>query len=171
MSHQSRKENYMRQYLGISAPNSCASTTPSVHDITIGDWTLLKPAGSGAQSIVTAAISDSGDLIAVKTLEGGKGVDMHIWRLETLRSKLSKHANRQYVLKLRELIQPRVADADTYLLFSPLVGFDFYGMLVRDDSIQLGTRLDLLIQVIRGVAAFHEVDFIHRDIKPQNLGV
>ncbi|KAK4967510.1 hypothetical protein LTR66_011958 [Elasticomyces elasticus] len=181
------KARYMTDLLHIEQPIVSASITPSALDIRLGHWTLLRTAGKGIQSIITAARGDSNELVGVKHLvrkdaDSASKVEKEIQLYENSKQRISgQHTGGQHVLALWDIIFTgrsrefrRVSGGadDVYILLTPLVRGTFRShVLDAKADISEETKLKLFAQAAVGVAAIHRAGYVHRDIKPENLGV
>ncbi|KAK4898102.1 hypothetical protein LTR49_027875 [Elasticomyces elasticus] len=181
----SRRNKYATSELEFEVPIASVSSTPKSVAMNVGPWQLRSSPGQGSKSVFFSAIGPRGELAVVKQLvrrdsRSGKDADIEIRQYEEIRDRLQHQPNREFVVGLRELIysngrhtfeQDQPADI-VNLIFSPLGRGTFWDMLIHaKDTVDRYVALALFAQVLLGVSALHEVDYVHRDIKPTNLAV
>ncbi|KAK6369465.1 hypothetical protein LTR81_027996 [Elasticomyces elasticus] len=183
--YMSRRNKYATSELEFEVPIASVSSTPKSVAMNVGPWQLRSSPGQGSKSVFFSAIGPRGELAVVKQLvrrdsRSGKDADIEIRQYEEIRDRLQHHPNREFVVGLRELIysngrhmfeQDQPADIVNIIL-SPLGRGTFWDMLIHaKDTVDRYVALALFAQVLSGVSALHEVDYVHRDIKPTNLAV
>ena len=169
------KRYYLVNKLEWEDPIVHVSATPTDQNVHIGEWTLMKSAGAGAQAIVNAAIATDGKMAAVRVVKRlRKDDDAHntIDLLERIERKLARSNNNRYTLRLHGVLRTNVQPpSEDFLLFTPLARLTFVVLLKQDSDVSREVRLKLFAQVAKGLQALHDARICHRDIKPANLGI
>ena len=171
---QAAKALYMTDILDMEGPIESTSITPSLHNMKIQGWTVLKAAGEGASFHVKAAIDDKGGVVAVHMLRQkthGRPLGARIELLRTLKDRLALTEHGGKVQQILDDI-PSTPDASacTFLLSTPLARGTFE-TLVMNAELSFDVKLQLFAQACAGVSAMHDAHFIHAGIGPSTLGV
>lgn len=166
---------YGQQYL-----NEVTSATPSSNDVHIDDWILHGIVGSSPTSVIHAASNiRSGEVVAVKRLRFGSSrkkaeseVTLYDDILESIRDKKYK----DFVMQKRGVLETQSYGStnEVYLLWTPLArmgDFSQLGVNGMWSETSLAIKEVLFVQVILGLSALHDAGWIHRDLKPYNLGI
>ncbi len=136
--------------------------------VTLSHYRIVEESGAGGMGVVYRAHDERLDRdVALKVLPAGALAD------ESARKRFHKEA-----LALSKLNHPNIAtvfDFDTqdgtdFLVEEVIEGLPLDKMLI---SAPLAEReiVNLGVQLCEGLAAAHEQGVIHRDLKPQNIGV
>ncbi|KAK0972311.1 hypothetical protein LTR54_017603 [Friedmanniomyces endolithicus] len=169
-----RREQYVMNKLQMELPMAFASATPSVQDVQIGQWRLLKDIGRGTESVVVAAISPQGTLVAVKTLRANKRAvekESESARYRRIRDRTAEQEGNEFVITFRDSIASGEGLGNTYILFGSVARADLTSLLDSTRNVDRAILLSLFLQTIKGIGALHAAGFIHRDVKPANIGV
>ncbi|TKA70999.1 hypothetical protein B0A55_10765 [Friedmanniomyces simplex] len=140
---------------------------------------------SSTESVFFSAIGPQGELVVIKQMirkdsPSAKDADREIQQYEDIRNRLQHHPNRQFIIQLHDLICSsgrrsfeEVQSADIVnLVISPLARGTFWDILITGkDAVHPYTKTKLFAQSLLGVSALHEVGYVHRDLKPTNIGV
>ncbi|KAK3669755.1 hypothetical protein LTR78_010383 [Recurvomyces mirabilis] len=161
--------------------NEETSATPSTSDVRIDDWVLHGVVGSSMRSVIHAASNvRSGEVVAVKRLRFGSSQGMAEREVEVYNDILeSVRDNRYnaYVMQARSVLsaeRPYNSTKEVYLLWKPLArmgDFSAFGTNGRWRELSRDIRIVLFVQVALGLSALHDAGWIHRDLKPPNLGI
>ena len=182
---QLEKAEYFQQRLNAPPPIEATSDTPSWNNMAIGPWIIPGAVGKGTYGVVSAAIHQNGTVIAVKSFlhhdrRSNKNVIDEMMTAERLMTDLKKHEYREYILELQEVIFERGASKfdggspeQVWMLYTPLARCTFTTYLRPQQDITLSreARIALLEQVLKGLVCLHDQGWVHRDLKPTNLGV
>ncbi|KAK4951062.1 hypothetical protein LTR66_013912 [Elasticomyces elasticus] len=178
--HQKEKTNCFKLYLVAAPPHPLTPATPSNTDTTIGQWTLQGAAGRTRNDLIRAASHIDGTTAAFKKLdfqsEEKAAKSLKEVRLyQDITRRMRNESNGRFVMQFREFVNAEPVyeygnkPRDTYLVWTPLARFD-WGKLVNDFT-DRRTVLALLKQIMQGISAVHRLQYVHRDLKLQNLGV
>ena len=147
------------------SPNEGASEAIKPGMILDGRYEILQHLGDGATASVFKAMdNDLGDPIAVKVFH------LMISRNETMAERMKLE-----IKACRKLSHPniiKIFDIGNFAGHRYLTMEFLQGQTLQDriqEPMDLGETLDLLIQACRGLHEAHRNDFVHRDIKPDNL--
>ncbi|PGG97554.1 serine/threonine protein kinase [Polytolypa hystricis UAMH7299] len=183
---QKEKVMYFRQKLGAAAPMESTSATPSLNAIAIGNWSLHRTVGGGAFGVVNATSLHGGKLkiVAFKEIvrrnnHSNRIVDSELQAALTLKAVTENHDCKEFIIRLEDVIYERGSSVfdysgpeRVYFLYSPLARGTFGSHLISNpEVIPMSTRISLLTDVIKGLICLHDISWIHRDIKPDNLAV
>lgn len=138
------------------------------HPNTIGKYTVLSVLGRGGMGIVYKARDPIIDrLVAIKTISVSQDL-----KAEELRKRLQMEAQ-----SAGRLQHPNIATlydfgtfGDTpYIVMEYVEGTDLARVIDEAIPLSLPQKLDILIQIAHGLAYAHELDVVHRDMKPSNI--
>ena len=132
-----------------------------------GRYEVMAHLGDGATASVFKAMDkDLGDIIAMKVFH------LMISRNETMAERMKLE-----IKACRKLSHPniiKIFDMGNFAGHRYLTMEFLQGKTLQDtitEPLAMNTALDLLIQACRGLHEAHQNDFVHRDIKPDNLFV
>ncbi|WEW60526.1 hypothetical protein PRK78_006013 [Emydomyces testavorans] len=186
LAFQKQKVAYFQGKLGVAAPLESTSATPSLNAMVIGNWNLHRTVGGGAFGVVNAASRHGGKLqivafkeIVRRNAHSSNIVDSEVQAASILKAAAEKHEYKEFILRLEDVIYERgsrIFDYSgperVYLLYSPLARGTFGSHLISNPKvIPMSTRISLLADVVKGLICLHDIGWIHRDIKPDNLAV
>ncbi|KAI4178344.1 MAG: hypothetical protein LQ348_005621 [Seirophora lacunosa] len=180
--HQLKIRHLLKAFQGIQQPpDELLSATPSGNDLRIGDWIIRGVAGHSARTVVEAASNNrTGEVVAVKRMwrwnkDSERNVAREIKLYRDLKSVIKEHKHSLFVMLMHSVIYKtqevwQDSPDEVFLFFTPLGSTTFHS--VRQwTSIDHKTKLDLFCQICLGLDAIHDMQWIHRDIKPPNLYV
>jgi serine/threonine protein kinase len=158
--------------------------TPSESAVTIGPYTMGSMIASGAMGTVYAATCTKNDSFAIKVIRrqraNGGAVSSEIATLQKLKRELHNLPGYNKLLHLHEIIPAAAGDkylpavhlpmSNVYLLLQPLVPATLQTVLRRGDEPHL-RKMQLLYDCLLGLYFLDRHYWIHRDIKPDNIGV
>lgn len=182
---QKEKAKYFQERLHAPPPIEATSGTPSWNNMVIGPWTAISTVGRGSYGVVSAAIHWDGSVIAVKSFlrhnrQSDKSVMDEVATAKRLMIDIKRHDYREFVLHLQEVIFERRAPMydlgppeQVWMLYTPLARCTFSPDLIPQEGRAPAreTRIALLEQVLKGLVCLHAQNWVHRDLKPTNLGV
>lgn len=182
---QEEKAKFFQVHLKAPPPIEATSVSPSWNNMVIGPWTATSTVGRGAFGVVSAAIHRDGSVIAVKSFlrhdrRTDKSVMDEVAMAERLMIDIKRHEYREFVLQLQEVIFERRASVydsgppeQVWMLYTPLARCTFSPDFIPQEGRAPAreTRIALLEQVLKGLVCLHVRNWVHRDLKPTNLGV
>jgi hypothetical protein len=132
----------------------------------VGPYRLLSRIGEGGMGVVYLAQKDDGPRVALKQLRS------HVVGDDEGRARLARE-----VTSLRRVRSPRVAeviDADPwgevpYVVTRYVPGLSLYQQLKQKGPVQTDDLRFLAHGLAEALQAVHDVDVLHRDVKPSNV--
>ncbi|GMI81312.1 nuclear Dbf2-related 6 [Hibiscus trionum] len=137
------------------------------HKICVDDFHLLTIIGRGAFGEVRLVQEKkSGDIFAMKKLKKSemlsRGQVEHVRAERNLLAEVASH----FIVKLYYSFQ----DAEyLYLIMEYLPGGDMMTLLMREDTLTETVARFYIAQSVLAIESIHKHNYIHRDIKPDNL--
>jgi serine/threonine protein kinase len=133
----------------------------------IGRYVVLARIGKGGMGMVYRGLDEALDReVAVKTLTGGGNLDEESRRRFEVEAKAAARLQHPNIVTVFERGEDRGVP---YIAMEMLPGVDLEALLRSGEVLPLAEKLDIVIQVARGLAYAHENGIVHRDIKPGNI--
>ena len=135
----------------------------------IGKYELVEKIGSGSMGMVWRAFDPAiRRSVALKTMTEA-GLERSDLRARFLREAQAagqlRHPNVVTIYDLGE-------EGDSpYIVMELLDGEDLAHLIARKEQLSLDRRLELMVQVLRGLDYAHQQGVVHRDVKPANIHV
>lgn len=137
----------------------------------ISGYRVLAELGKGSMGVVYEAIPvDGGDPVAIKLFYP----DAKLTPEETsvLLDRFQREGGALAQLQHRNVV--RVIEVGTtgeldYIVMDKLEGFNIKELLGLGTRFTLADTLDIMLQLLEGLAACHRAGLVHRDVKPANL--
>ncbi len=154
---------------GLAAPRSPVPSVPALLPAWIGRYEVLERIGGGGFGEVFRARDPALKReVAIKTCRfSTPGLAERFEREAEIAARLD-HPNITVVHDVGVDADPRLG-AVPYLVQELLAGEDLNRVIAARRPLQLAQRLDVLVQVARGLAYAHERGVVHRDVKPANV--
>ncbi|KAI1133652.1 kinase-like domain-containing protein [Nemania abortiva] len=180
------RKDYLATTLNASLSMTFDMPTPHKDTRTFGQWTLNNPLGKGSAGRVFLASNSKNQVVAIKVMEctsnSAGAVDKEVARCRDLTALAQKLDDGGRLVRLKEILDPReeassssaafhevalVLEPMTPVTLDELVGNQAMGGS-RGMSMKAAT---ILHDALLGLKFLHENGWLHRDIKPQNIGV
>ncbi|EPE08517.1 camk family protein kinase [Ophiostoma piceae UAMH 11346] len=161
-------------------------TTPVEGTRTIGQWTIGKPVGKGIMGRVSSATNATNEMAAVKvvdrTLQAAPAVAAEIETNRKVTEMAQAHDVDEHIVRQREVIYldseahpGRAAFDEVAIVLQPLTPQTMSNFM-NPDPLKKGKgmsirRAALFRDALRSIKVMHDQNWIHRDVKPANIGV
>jgi serine/threonine protein kinase len=151
--------------------------TPAQQTQSIGQWILSKELGKGAVGKVYSATNSSGDVVAIKVVERNKMSTEAVWTEINNMKSLTQEAKKdacKHVSLLEEVIGDMTSEItaafrDIALVLKPAAYYTLGSIIIGNEP--QSVRMALFEQVLHGLNFLHSRGWVHRDVKPPNIGV
>jgi serine/threonine-protein kinase len=135
----------------------------------IGKYAIVGRIGRGGMGMVYRGYDDVLEReVAVKTLTLEGSLDEDSRRRFHIEAKAAARLQHPNIITVYELGEDRGLP---FIAMELLPGTDLEALMRSGEPLMLQEKLDLVIQVCRGLAYAHEHKIVHRDIKPSNVRV
>jgi serine/threonine-protein kinase len=135
----------------------------------IGKYDVLEVLGRGGMGVVYKAMdSRIKRLVAIKMMTGEVAKDpdyLKRFYREAQSTGILQHPNIVVVYDLGD------EEGNPYLVMEYLEGITLDKVIAARSELLIYDKLNILIQVLEGLAYAHQRGIVHRDIKPQNIMV
>jgi serine/threonine protein kinase len=146
---------------------------PDVTDLRPGDpesiagYRVLRRLGAGGQGVVFLAAAAGGDLVAIKQLRVGFGLDDTRARAQFVKEVAA--ARRVAPFCTAQVVDARLDGDSPYVVSEFIAGLSLQQQIERNGPIR-GTALQrMAIGTATALAAIHQAGVVHRDFKPANV--
>lgn len=145
-------------------PAGQAATRPRKR---IGRYAVTGRIGRGGMGMVYRGYDEALEReVAVKTLTVEGTLDAESRKRFEIEAKAAARLQHPNILTVFELGEERGVP---FIVMELLPGMDLEVLLRSGEELLLEEKLDIVIQVCRGLAYAHEHGIVHRDIKPSNV--
>lgn len=136
---------------------------------TLGRYKILDTIGQGAMGVVYRAVDPMIDrMVAIKTVNLSINTD-DAEEYEARFQQEIKAAGRLNHPNIVTIYDVGRTETVAYMAMEFLVGKELKDILAEDDRPPVLSTVDWIAQVALGLAAAHDNDVIHRDVKPSNI--
>jgi predicted Ser/Thr protein kinase len=133
----------------------------------IGKYRVTGRIGRGGMGMVYRGYDEVLEReVAVKTLTAEANLDAESRRRFEIEAKAAARLQHPNIVTVYELGEDRGVP---FIAMELLAGVDLEALMRSGEAVLLQEKLDIMIQVCRGLAYAHEHRVIHRDIKPSNI--
>ena len=135
--------------------------------IRIGRYQVVSRLGRGGMGMVYRGLDESLEReVAVKTLTAEGTFDEENRQRFEIEAKAAAKLQHPNIVTVYELGEDRGVP---FIAMELLPGGDLESLLRSGEAVSLAERLEIVIQICRGLAFAHEHKIVHRDIKPSNI--
>jgi len=135
-----------------------------------GRYDVLRSLGRGGMGVVFQANDiELDDIVALKVLSPEAFKD-GTEALETLKReiRLARKITHPNVVRVHDFAE---ANGVRFVTMEFVPGMTLRALTKRPEPIALGPGLQIVKQIVRGLAAIHQAGILHRDMKPENVMV
>jgi serine/threonine protein kinase len=133
----------------------------------IGRYLVIGRIGRGGMGMVYRGLDEALEReVAVKTLTAEGTLDEESRQRFQIEAKAAAKLQHRNIVTVFELGEDRGVP---YIAMELLPGIDLEALVRSGEEILLEEKLDVVIQVARGLAYAHEHRIVHRDVKPSNI--
>jgi serine/threonine-protein kinase len=135
--------------------------------VRIGRYLVVGRMGRGGMGMVYRARDEALEReVALKTLNAEGSLDADSRRRFEIEAKAAARLAHPNIVTVYELGEERGVP---YIAMEMLSGVDLEALLRKGPPLATAEKLDVLVQVCRGLAFAHERGIVHRDVKPSNV--
>ena len=184
-TYQKAKSDFFESRLQATTPMPSLSATPSQTDHIVGEWVFHDNVGQGGTALATAASDKMGKAVVVKTLirsdQSARSIDQEIQAARELTKLLDSQKHLERVIRLVDVLYQDGSAIHlhgrletVWILYTPLASGTFTSLIIQEQRLRRPAETTILIlfrQVLQGLSFLHGVLWVHRDIKPNNVGI
>ena len=142
---------------------------PERHRHRIGRYVVTGRIGKGGMGMVYRGLDEALDReVAVKTLTVEGTLDAESRRRFEVEARAAAKLQHPNIVTVFELGEER---GMPFIAMELLPGADLETLLRSGDELLLAEKLEVVVEVSRGLAYAHEHGVVHRDIKPSNIRI
>jgi hypothetical protein len=135
--------------------------------VRIGRYRIVSRLGRGGMGMVYRGLDESLEReVAVKTLTGEGLLEEENRKRFEIEAKAAARLQHPNIVTVYELGEDRGVP---FIAMELLPGADLEALLRSGEQLSLSERIDIVLQVCRGLAFAHEHKVVHRDMKPSNI--
>jgi len=135
--------------------------------VRIGRYVVVGRMGRGGMGTVYRARDEALEReVALKTLNAEGGLAPESLKRFQNEAKAAARLGHPNIITVYELGEERGVP---YIAMEMLSGVDLEALLRKGPPLAVAEKIDVLVQVLRGLAYAHERNIVHRDVKPSNV--
>jgi tRNA A-37 threonylcarbamoyl transferase component Bud32 len=144
---------------------------PSIRPgLTVGNYDLLRPIGTGGAATVYEAVHRSlGRRVALKLLHASPSDAVHAEQARARFVRETRAASRVRHAHVVEIFDFGETDGVAFLAMELIEGGTLAQLLRREAKLPLSRAVEILLPILSAVATLHLAGVVHRDIKPSNI--
>ena len=133
----------------------------------IGRYLITGRIGRGGMGMVYRGLDEALEReVAIKTLVAEGSFDPESRKRFEVEARAAAKLQHPNIVTVHELGEDR---GILFIAMEMLPGADLDSLLRSGEALPLSEKLDILVQVCRGLAFAHEKGIVHRDVKPSNV--
>ena len=133
----------------------------------LGKYRVVRAIGAGAMGAVYVGMhKDTGDRVAIKVLDRRLANMRQARERFRLEAQIAKRVRHPHIV---DVVEAGDAGRNTYLVMELLTGEDLAQRLESAGPLPAQEVADILIPICGAIAAAHQADVTHRDLKPLNI--
>jgi serine/threonine protein kinase len=133
-----------------------------------GKYRVLREIGSGAMGLVYEAVHVAlGRRVAIKTLRADTSEDPDLVLRFEREARAASAIGHPHIVDVFDL--GHTADGALFMVMEILAGRTLADWLKESPRLPVATAIDLMAQILSGLAAAHREGIVHRDLKPENI--
>src|SRR6266496_944078 len=133
-----------------------------------GKFKLLQQLGEGANGVVYRAYQEKlDDEVAIKIISAERAKDTNLIQTLNHEAKVLRKLKAYNIIPVYDYWQDK--DGSAYLVMPYLPGGSLSQYLETKGRLSIDQAIRLINQVANALAAAHQKDIIHRDVKPGNI--
>jgi hypothetical protein len=133
----------------------------------VGKYVITGRIGRGGMGVVYRALDEALEReVALKTLIGEGSFDEDSLKRFKVEAKAAARLQHPNIVTIYDSGEDRGVP---FIVMEMLPGADLEALLRSGETLSLAEKLDIVIQVCRGLALAHERGIVHRDMKPSNI--
>ena len=130
-------------------------------------YEVLEQVGSGGMSeVYKAKCHKLNRLVAIKVLKEEFSSDSGFVSKFKMEAQAAARLSHPNIVNVYDVIDEGKIH---YIVMELIEGVTLKGYIARKEKLEIKESIGIAIQVAQGIAAAHEQNIVHRDIKPQNV--
>jgi serine/threonine-protein kinase len=148
-------------------PDATAPAGDARQQVRIGRYRIVSRLGRGGMGMVYRGLDEALEReAAVKTLTGEGLLEEENLKRFQIEAKAAARLQHPNIVTVYELGEDRGVP---FIAMELLPGADLEALLRSGEPLALSERIEIVVQVCRGLAFAHEHKVVHRDMKPSNI--
>jgi hypothetical protein len=148
-------------------PDAIAPAGDARQQVRIGRYRIVSRLGRGGMGMVYRGLDEALEReAAVKTLTGEGLLEEENLKRFQIEAKAAARLQHPNIVTVYELGEDRGVP---FIAMELLPGADLEALLRSGEQLALSERIEIVVQVCRGLAFAHEHKVVHRDMKPSNI--
>ena len=149
-----------------SATVDTTERRPKPSNDRIGDYELIQRLGAGGMANVYKVRDESGRIFALKELRPQGGAKGEMTRRFRTEFEITRRLDHENIVVVHDFFP---ADHTFHIVMEYVDGLDLRELSKRFDSLPVGILAMLGAEIAAGLRHAHEMQVLHRDMKPENV--